>query len=317
MSSRSLAAARARRSGENAPPVSGNRPGTSNGFAQQIPSNNVRVSKSSTSQQQYMLPTQNQNQKPQNMVSENDKSKLPFTRLSVSDAVGLITLRLGRVEQWIIEADHEKELGGGFNTMNIPENSKIVDNSVLTSMIHRIDSLEKISTTVLSNVNANANANANTSTISEEKVNEIVNDIATMKEQITRIGDTTTTHNLNISKQVEKLFRLEREFVETRDILKSFMLKYDGFALDIENKLNDYETAICEIEKNIQVPDNILDNNEDQDEDQEQPKVKDEGNNQEQDEGQVQESEKEQEKLSNVLPSNLKDILKQELAGIN
>jgi hypothetical protein len=201
--------------------------------------------------------------------------------------------------------------------MNIPENSNIVDNSVLTSMIHRIDSLEKISTTVLSN--ANANANANTSTISEEKVNEIVNDIATMKEQITRIGDTTTTHNLNISKQVEKLFRLEREFVETRDILKSFMLKYDGFALDIENKLNDYESAICEIEKNIQVPDNILENNEDPDEGQDQNKSKDEGDEQDegQDEAQVQESEKEQEKLSNVLPSNLKDILKQELAGIN
>ena len=31
MSSRSLAAARARRAGENAPPVSGNRPGTSIG----------------------------------------------------------------------------------------------------------------------------------------------------------------------------------------------------------------------------------------------------------------------------------------------
>ena len=40
MSSRSLAAARARRAGENAPPVSGNRPGTSIGssaaFSQQM-----------------------------------------------------------------------------------------------------------------------------------------------------------------------------------------------------------------------------------------------------------------------------------------
>ena len=34
---------------------------------------------------------------------------LPFSKLSISDAIGLITLRLGRVEQWVIETEHENE----------------------------------------------------------------------------------------------------------------------------------------------------------------------------------------------------------------
>ena len=65
MSSRSLAAARARRAGENAPPISGNRPVTSIGsqaaFAQQMPPgvgynmpqppNNVRTARAIQQQQ--------------------------------------------------------------------------------------------------------------------------------------------------------------------------------------------------------------------------------------------------------------------------
>ena len=69
MSSRSLAAARARRAGENAPPVSGNRPITSIGsqaaFAQQMPHgvgynmpqppNNIRTARAIQQQQQPPL----------------------------------------------------------------------------------------------------------------------------------------------------------------------------------------------------------------------------------------------------------------------
>ena len=113
MSSRSLAAARARRAGENAPPVSGNRPGTSIGgqaaFANQNyqQPNNIRTSRPGSGQQQ-----QYQQQEPQ----QQPQNKLPFTKLSISDAIGLITLRLGRVEQYIIETEHEKEVNDSMQT---------------------------------------------------------------------------------------------------------------------------------------------------------------------------------------------------------
>jgi hypothetical protein len=92
------------------------------------PSNNVRVAKAPLQQQM-----------PQQGAS-------PFTKLSISDAIGLVTLRLGRVEQFIIDFEngeiegHHPNSGGGSS---IPENSKIVDNSVLTTIVNRLDALEK------------------------------------------------------------------------------------------------------------------------------------------------------------------------------
>ena len=72
-------------------------------------------------------------------------NKLPFSKLSISDAIGLITLRLGRVEQWVIDTDHENSLKeqDTLGDSNIPTNSKIVDNSVFASIIHRLEEVEK------------------------------------------------------------------------------------------------------------------------------------------------------------------------------
>jgi hypothetical protein len=138
-SSRSIAAARSRRAGESQPPVSGGRPGTSIGshaaFAPQQqfqqmppPPNNVRVAKAPIQQQtQQQVPT----------------NGLPFSKLSISDAIGLITLRLGRIEQFVIDSENGEGLSSVSHGGNIPENSKIIDNSVLISMINRLDSLEK------------------------------------------------------------------------------------------------------------------------------------------------------------------------------
>ena len=137
-SSRSIAAARSRRAGESQPPVSGGRPVTSiashSAFVQQQmpppPSNNVRIAKAPMQQQQQQMPQQGAS---------------PFTKLSISDAIGLVTLRLGRVEQFIIDFEngeiegHDNNSGGS----SIPENSKIVDNSVLTTIVNRLDALEK------------------------------------------------------------------------------------------------------------------------------------------------------------------------------
>jgi hypothetical protein len=134
-SSRSIAAARSRRAGESQPPVSGGRPGTSiashSAFVPQQqmpqpPSNNVRVARAPIQQQGQQQP----------------KSS-PFSKLSVSDAIGLITLRLGRIEQFVIDYENGEVSTNGAVGGSIPENSRIIDNSVLTSMINRLDSLEK------------------------------------------------------------------------------------------------------------------------------------------------------------------------------
>jgi len=225
MSSRSLAAARSRRAGENVPPVSGNRPGTSIGshaaFApqqqqqqQQQQQTNVRVSKSNSQppSNSYQQVKQSQQQ---------TQNALPFNKISISDAIGLITLRLGRVEQWVIETEHENDINPNQNSST---SSTTLDNTVFTNIISRLDSIEKKEPGT-----------------------------AADPEQITRICDEITKHNLAIAKHAEQMLRFERELVETKDILKTFMIKYDNFNKETNEKFSDFECALSEIEKNVTV----------------------------------------------------------------
>ena len=130
MSSRSLASARSKRTNETPQRMSGNRPVTSIGSSaafnhQPPPPQNGR-------QMNYQQPP----------PPAAAKSAQPFKRLSISDAIGLITLRLGHLEQWVIDTEHENATNGGDGT-RLPDNSKIVDNSVFLSMVERITELEK------------------------------------------------------------------------------------------------------------------------------------------------------------------------------
>jgi len=296
MSSRSLAAARARRAGENAPTISGNRPVTSIGsyaaFSQGPPpvQQNIRNPRGQQPQpqpqpQSQYQQSQYQQSQPQTQPAQNN---LPFNKLSISDAIGLITLRLGRVEQWIIETDHENsenDLSGGI----LPDNSRIVDNSLLTNFINRIDTIEK---------------RESNGTIDNEVVTKLSEDITKMNEQLNKIIEESSKHSLITSKHTEQLFRFEREFVETKDILKTFMMKYDAFTNEINEKLGDYEYAISELEKNIPVIQETNNNKNDNEVDEE----KNEEKNQE-------DSKEYLENLNSVknLIPNLKDIIELEL----
>ena len=246
MSSRSLAAARARRAGDNAPPVSGNRPVTSIGsqaaFAQPPqgmgynmppPPNNVRVAKSMQQPPPQRQPPQ---QYQQFYDQQQPQNGLPFQKLSVSDAIGLITLRLGRVEQWIIETDHEEESKQNETSGDIPGNHRIIDNSVLTSIINRLDSLEK---------------NGTSSSSSSEEFTKLSEEVKSLTEQFKRMGDDVSKHTIELAKCAEQVFRFNRELTETKDILKSFMVKYDMFAQETTQNFSDYELALADLEKRL------------------------------------------------------------------
>ena len=259
MSSRSLAAARARRAGENAPPVSGNRPGTSIGshaaFAPQQQTapaynhnaqpNNVRTGRPGQQQQQMPpQPPQKQQSAAYQQVQnsqQQEKKALPFTKLSISDAIGLITLRLGRVEQWVIDTEHENhenEENGNYQSgsLNLPENSKIIDSSILTNIISRLDSLEK------------RESGANNS----EEFTQLSESVIKFTEQIGKIVEEGNKHSLAISRHTEQIFKFDRDLVETKDLLKTFMIRYDMFTSETNNKFADYELALSELEKNVQ-----------------------------------------------------------------
>ena len=137
MSSRSLASARAKRTSEPPQRMSGNRPVTSIGSSAAF--NNNQPPPQNGRQINYKQQQQQQQQQQQPPAS---KGSQPFKRLSVSDAVGLITLRLGHLEQWVIDTENKSD-GDGLDGSSLPINSKIVDNSVFLSLIERINELEK------------------------------------------------------------------------------------------------------------------------------------------------------------------------------
>lgn len=240
MSSRSLAAARARRAGDAAPPVSGNRPGTSVGsaaaFSNMPPQpGNVRVASRQPMPQQ-------QQQRPQSaafqQIQQQSQNGLPFTKLSISDAIGLITLRLGRVEQWVIETEHETE---GKDNSSTTTSGNAVDNSVLVSLLNRLETVEK----------RDLATGTGTASLSSDEVTKLTSELASLNERYTKICDEANKQTITIAKHTEQLFRFERELVETKDILKTFMIKYDNFVQESNEKLADYESAISEIEKSI------------------------------------------------------------------
>ena len=253
MSSRSLAAARAKRAGESAPPVSGTRPGTSIGshaaFAPpgyQQPPPNVRAGRGPPPNQQAKQPMQQQMQQQQQQQpqkpTQSASNGVPFTKLSISDAIGLITLRLGKIEQWVYEAEHEGMMNGGGHSSegsNIPENSRVIDLSVLTSIINRLDSLEKTAPTTMSGG------------ATSEEITKLSAEVTKLTEQVTRFSEEGTRHNLAIAKHAEQIFKFDRDLVETKDLLKTFMLKYDSFVSETNERFGDFELALTEVEKSV------------------------------------------------------------------
>jgi hypothetical protein len=132
-SSRSIAAARNRRSGDTSQQQQQqqqiSRPGTSiaSQAALQGGGNNRRVQSQQTQQ-----PLQQQQQ--QTLPTQPSRVKL-----SVSDAIGLITLRLGRVEQILIDQEGAALNGG---SLSIPDGTQLVDKSVFNSIINRLEAAE-------------------------------------------------------------------------------------------------------------------------------------------------------------------------------
>jgi hypothetical protein len=242
-SSRSIAAARARRSNEPAQPVNGSRPVTSIGsqaaFAQMPPPpSNIRVARGipppqQMPPQQQMYQQQMQGPPPQMYQQPGPPpppSQLPFSKLSISDAIGLITLRLGRVEQYIIELDHSDEHG--------PDNVPLFDNSIVNNIVSRLDSLEKREPSASGNVNG-------------EELTLIKDEIKTIHDNIKKLNDELVKTNLSAAKHSEQMLRFDRDFVENKDILKTLLIKFDVFVKETNDKFMDYENAIVELEKNF------------------------------------------------------------------
>jgi hypothetical protein len=150
-SSRSIAAARQKRAGEQSQTMNTSRPVTSissqGAFAQQyqqqmmaqnipVGSKNVRVAQNKGQIQG--------NQKFQQQQQQQQQQQEQTTKISVSNAIGLVTLRLGRLESLVSDVIDQGGFNNGNNTEStqIPSNMKLVSDEVFENIVNRINLLE-------------------------------------------------------------------------------------------------------------------------------------------------------------------------------
>jgi hypothetical protein len=140
-SSRSIAAARNRRAGgSEQPQAPRSRPNTS------IASQAAFSQQQQQQQQQIRRPVQN------NVSTQNAPSLQNTNKISISDAIGLITIRLGRVEQYMQNSQENDAPSFSNNS----ENLQLIDKEVISNLTDRIYTLENkpspaINTTQLTN----------------------------------------------------------------------------------------------------------------------------------------------------------------------
>jgi hypothetical protein len=222
-SSRSIAAARQKRAGEQAPMINNSRPVTSissqSAFAQQ-----------QQYQQQYQQQQMNQNipvsgknvragisgrgssQAQQLQQSQQDQS----TKISVSNAIGLITLRLGRLENIVNDAIED----GGFDNNNDDDDD-----------------------TNNGNTNDNHSIPSNMKLVSDEVFENIVNRLNLLESKV-----------INFTNQNE-VFVKELSNVQSSIVNLSSTLNF--FINETNEKFIDYENALAEMEQNFEVDPNV------------------------------------------------------------
>ena len=140
--------------------------------------------------------------RPGQQTYQEEPQKIQNPKLSVSDAIALITLRLGRVENIVQNYQNDPNFDGMVSSGNENnENMRMVDQNVFNSIATRLDSLEKNQkiliekqrTLVPPSQQTNSKPHIQETTIvndvSEEKMKNVYENIDNLKEEIVEIKD--------------------------------------------------------------------------------------------------------------------------------
>jgi hypothetical protein len=176
---------------------------------------------------------------------------VPFTKLTVSDAIGLITLRLGKLEQWVIDRSNEE--GGGVNGIidsNVDSTNTsghggsalpTVDSSMFNALLMRIDQLEQ----------------CNEHQVKPETIVHIQENVKAMANKHKEVEHRMGGLNVEVTKLTSQYAQLLRDGQDNQTVLKQFMLKYDAFVNDTMQSFGDFESALAQLEEEIQHPSKI------------------------------------------------------------
>lgn len=164
------------RPGQGQGPPQQMRPGQGQGPPQQMRHGPASGPGQGPMQPQQMR--QGQGQQPQ-------QPQLP-SKMSIGDAIGLITLRLGKVEQDVFELqnslpeDNENDVENVVaNTPN--PNARIIDDSVFKSIVSRLEKLESQPPTIVQQ--------PLTQNVSKEEITEITSKVEGLQDELKQVKD--------------------------------------------------------------------------------------------------------------------------------
>jgi len=237
-SSRSIAAARQRRGVESAPPIKNNNYASNSVGKDNFNNNqqnrpNYRTTKTNIYQDNNTTANMNNNA---NQVS----------KLSVSDAFALVTLRLGRVELIINKLQSEGILDANNNLTSetLGNNNNNFDDTILQNIITRLDGLDK--KTVSNDLNQKL----------QSQYNVLSEDVKQTKEVVIKLQSFIMDISQKLNSFITTQESINEEFFDLRDDFHSSVLNDVTNTISentINNQIENGETLVDE--NNIQEDD--------------------------------------------------------------
>jgi hypothetical protein len=155
-------------------------------------------------------------------------------KLSISDAIALITLRLGRVENIVSNYDPNAGSNSGNHQMNYDENMRMVDEQVFNSIVSRVEALEK---------GRNVGAPSNPQVEQRLSILEKNQKMLIEKQQqapVLAVTPVETTIVNDVTEEKLKPMEYDINFLKSElSELKLVLLKLQSFTMETNQKLAD------------------------------------------------------------------------------
>lgn len=250
-SSRSIAAARQRRGVESAPPIkpnsyASNSVGRDNFNNNQQSRPNYRTTKSNIYQD---------NNAPTNMNNNANQ----VSKLSVSDAFALVTLRLGRVELIInkLQSEGILDANNNVNSETLGKNNNNFDDTILQNIITRLDGLDK--KTVSNDLNQKL----------QSQYNVLSEDVKQTKEVVMKLQSFIMDISQKLNSFITTQESINEEFFDLRDDFHSSIInevtntipENDETSDDKNNAIEDEVVNTIENQENDLTVDNEMSDN--------------------------------------------------------
>jgi hypothetical protein len=183
--------------------------------------------------QQAQMQQKQQMQQQQQQMQQKPEGVGGVSKMTIAQAITLITLRLGAIETKIIQIEHEPQLSGhGLSNDGLSndgqDNMVLIDKTVIQSITSRIESLEKRSLGPASN--------------SGPEVALLKQNFETVKQAVIQTKGVVTTiskENKELKTQVDNL---KNDLTETRELLAALQ----NLTMDNSQKLLDFSVNMSQ-----------------------------------------------------------------------